>query len=164
MLICRYTIFHVLLTFHKQTARRKMHFKTMFADTPTPPQPIHTRWGTWLDAAIYYATHIEKIAQFLDQCDPEEAQSIENAQNAISKPNIKKDLAFIKCDFECLSTTITNIQSRGALLADTIKMFDSIRSNLKSISKHKEFLNKMDLVEKKNRIGYFLKYRTSVEW
>jgi hypothetical protein len=26
---------------------------------PLPPQPVLTRWGTWLDAAMYYADNFE---------------------------------------------------------------------------------------------------------
>lgn len=122
----------------------------MFPDTPVPPQPIHTRWGTWIEAAMYYATHFTKIEDFLNDCDPEEAQSIPNAQAAIAKPNMKKDLAFIKCNFECLSVTITKIQAKGALLAETIDTFDSVRPRLERISKRTEFLKKFDDVANKN--------------
>lgn len=122
----------------------------MFPGIPAPPQPIHTRWGTWIDAAIYYATYFEQIKDFLDQCDAEEAQSIVNAQKAISKPNIKKDLAFIKANFECLSVAITKIQAKGGLLADTIEIFDSIRPKLNSILKRPEFRKKFDSVANKN--------------
>lgn len=127
-----------------------MQFKSMFPDIPTPPQPIHTRWGTWIDAAIYYATYFEQINQFLDGCDPEEAQSIKNAQDVIVKPNIKKDLAFIKTNFSCLSATIIKIQARGALLQDSIELFDSLQPELQRISKRNEFVKKLDNVTDKN--------------
>lgn len=136
--------------FDKQTPRRKQQFKTMFPETPTPPQPIPTRWGTWIDAAVYYATYFGQIKDFLDHCDPEEAQSIENAQNVIAKPNIKKDLAFIKANFDCLTVAVTKIQTNDALLEDAINIFDSIRPKLQSISKRPEFLKKFDSVAHKN--------------
>jgi hypothetical protein len=35
---------------------RKMHFNPVAPGVPLPPEPVVTRWGTWTDAAIYYAT------------------------------------------------------------------------------------------------------------
>lgn len=122
----------------------------MFPDTSIPPQPIHTRWGTWLDAAIYYATHFKQIEDFLNQSDAEEAQSIANARMTIAKANIKKDLGFIKANFECLSIAVTKIQTNGGLLVDAINIFDSIRPKLQSISKRPEFREKFDAVANKN--------------
>lgn len=123
----------------------------MFPETPTPPQPIHTRWGTWIDAAIYYADHFDEINRFLSQCDAEEAESIKSAQIVIAKPNIKKDLAFIKCNFACLSVAITKIQARNAPINEVIDIFFSIRSKLANISKRPEFLKKFDNVAIKNK-------------
>lgn len=125
-------------------------FRRMFPNIPTPPQPIHTRWGTWIDAAIYYATHFKEIKQFLDASDPEEAESIVKAQSAISKPNIKKDLAFVKSNFACLSAAIVKIQARGTPLDKAIETFDLLRSELLRLSKRKEFVTKFNDVSKKN--------------
>lgn len=122
----------------------------MFPDTPAQPQPIHTRWSTWIDAAIYFATHFEKILQFLNECDPDEAECIGDAQKAICKPSIKKDLAFIKSNFAFLSAAIIKLQARGALFCDAIDIFDAVRLNLEALSKRKEFITKFNKVCTKN--------------
>jgi hypothetical protein len=36
---------------------RVQKFKDKAPTLPLPPQPIVTRWGTWLDAANYYCTN-----------------------------------------------------------------------------------------------------------
>ena len=86
----------------------------------------------------------------MDQSDADEAESIANAQKAIAKSNIKKDLAFIKSNFAVLSTTITKLQARGAALCDAIGTFDSVQPKLQALSKRKEFVTKFDKVAKKN--------------
>lgn len=79
------------------------------------------------------ASQISQVTQYLhtvkhlEQCDAEEAQSIENVQKSIAKPNIKTDLGFIRANFECLSLAITKIETKGFLLVDAIYIFDSIR-------------------------------------
>lgn len=39
---------------------RVKSLKEIYPDLPQPPQPVITRWGTWLKAA-YYAQYFEKI-------------------------------------------------------------------------------------------------------
>ncbi|KAE9543713.1 hypothetical protein AGLY_002109 [Aphis glycines] len=48
-------------------------FKTMAPGIPLPPQPIVTRWGTWLTAALYYCEHFPIIQAIINQFDKEDA-------------------------------------------------------------------------------------------
>ena len=41
----------------KKAPSRVQKFRTIAPDVPLPPQPILTRWGTWLEAALYYSEH-----------------------------------------------------------------------------------------------------------
>lgn len=66
----------------------------MFPNTPLPPQPIVTRWGSWIEAAIYFAIFFDKIEKNL--ADPEDAKCICKAQGAVKLTNLKQDIAFIK--------------------------------------------------------------------
>lgn len=36
-------------------------FKEQLPNSPLPPKPILTRWGTWIQAAVYYADHLDQI-------------------------------------------------------------------------------------------------------
>lgn len=40
---------------------RILLFKDMLPDVPLPPEPVLTRWGTWVEAAIYYAEHLSDV-------------------------------------------------------------------------------------------------------
>lgn len=122
----------------------------MFPDTPIPPQPIVTRWGTWIEAAIYLAEHFEKIESFLNELNPDDAKSIAKAQAAIKDSNIKSELAFIKCHFACISAAITKLETNGVRLGDAIRTFTSVRMSLQAIPKRKGFLQKFDYVHNKN--------------
>jgi hypothetical protein len=42
-------------------AKRTKVYKEMMENIPLPPQPILTRWGTWIEAALFYAEHIGKF-------------------------------------------------------------------------------------------------------
>lgn len=40
---------------------RVQTYRRIFKNTPLPPEPILTRCGTWIEAALFYAEHLEKI-------------------------------------------------------------------------------------------------------
>ena len=37
-----------------------------FNEIDTPPQPVLTRWGTWLNAAEYYAKNLVKVREIVN--------------------------------------------------------------------------------------------------
>jgi len=43
---------------------------------PLPPEPIITRWGTWLDAALFYANNFEKFKNVIESLT-DDALSVE---------------------------------------------------------------------------------------
>ncbi|XP_018496282.1 uncharacterized protein LOC108864671, partial [Galendromus occidentalis] len=59
-----------------KSASRVTKFREMVPNVPLPPQPVLTRWGTWVNAAIYYAQHFEAVASVVNALDPTEAASI----------------------------------------------------------------------------------------
>lgn len=70
-------------------------FKDLEPDLALPPQPIITRWGTWLNAVNYYATNFEKIVRIFDALDDEEAALIKISKSLLRDNTIKSDLIFI---------------------------------------------------------------------
>jgi hypothetical protein len=43
--------------------------KSIPPDIPLPPQPILTRWGTWIDVILYYCKHFKIIKNIIDMLD-----------------------------------------------------------------------------------------------
>ena len=58
---------------------RVLKFKEMCPSLLLPPKPIITRWGTWLNAALYYAENLHVIKDFINSLDPNESFSIKVA-------------------------------------------------------------------------------------
>jgi hypothetical protein len=44
---------------------RVHRFRELQPDIPLVPKPVLTRWGTWIDAAIYYWQHFQAIKAVL---------------------------------------------------------------------------------------------------
>lgn len=132
--------------------RRKLLFQTMFSGIPLPPRPVITRWGTWIQAAIYFADNFEKFEEFFNELDQnDDAKCVLEARAAIRIKTIKADLAFIKSSFGCLPIAITQLEAKGVSLDTAISNFESVRDNLLAIPRRKEFIDKFEYVYAKNK-------------
>ncbi|KAF6199647.1 hypothetical protein GE061_005945 [Apolygus lucorum] len=81
-------------------------FRTMLPNTPLPPEPIITRWGTWLEAGQYYAENVSAIRCVFDSLDTNEAQAIRKAKEALAASELETHLHYISDNFGSLPSTI----------------------------------------------------------
>ncbi|CAG9795134.1 unnamed protein product [Diatraea saccharalis] len=106
--------------------------KEMCPDLPLPPAPVITRWGTWLDAAFYYAKHFDEIKSVLSVLNSQEAKSIENALKKFNNNyNIKDDLSRIYEHFSIIPTALTSLQKPDLSLMESFEIFDAVRLALR---------------------------------
>lgn len=55
---------------------RVQAFRVQYPEVPLPPEPIITRWCTWLEACQYHSKYFHIFESFLPGLDPEDAESI----------------------------------------------------------------------------------------
>ncbi|XP_003744201.1 uncharacterized protein LOC100902024 [Galendromus occidentalis] len=68
-------------------------FRSMLGGIPLPPQPVVTRWGTWINAALYYGEHFEPLKNFVrSHLDSEDSTAIGEAQHLFGLESIRNDL------------------------------------------------------------------------
>ena len=73
-----------------------------FNEVGTPPQPVLTRWGTWLNAAEYYAKNLVKVREIVNAFEGDGILVSVNAKAAVNNPNVAKLLAEIHRDYQVL--------------------------------------------------------------
>lgn len=116
-----------LIASTKKVFCKAPHRVQIFKDTtqiPLPPEPILTRWGTWIHAAEYYAQNFETIKTVLNKFDKNDAICIENAQKSIAGKGIREDLLFILCNFVCLAKAITKLETQGSSIQDCLELIN----------------------------------------
>jgi len=59
-------------------------------DVPLPPSPTITRWGTWLEVAIYYCEYFKLILNVVQQLSAKDAIFIEKVRKNNVEENILK--------------------------------------------------------------------------
>lgn len=111
--------------------------------------PVVTRWGTWIEAAIYYADNYDNIVTIVNSFDPKDAASIKVAQLVVTQPSIKTDLPYIKANFSCIPIAQTQLQTSGAPLTDAIQKFEAVGASLRGICMQ-EFSDTFNYVATKN--------------
>jgi len=77
-------------------------FRKVLPNISLPPQPIITRWGTWINAAIYYCENIQNIRNIIEQFDTDNAVSILQAKEVLSEKSLDSSLIYIKSIFKLL--------------------------------------------------------------
>ena len=85
-------------------------FKQVAPSLSLPPEPIITRWGTWLNAVNYYSNNFDIIKNIINSFDSNEAAAIRKSKQLINDSNVKENLVYISTNFMNLSETINKLE------------------------------------------------------
>lgn len=94
--------------------------KQNYPELCLPPQPVITRWGTWLEAAQYYCDNFNEIKDVVSKLDPDSAKPIQIATYLMDKHGLKNDLAYISSNAVFLALTITKLEAQNISLVDSV--------------------------------------------
>ncbi|CAI6344410.1 unnamed protein product [Macrosiphum euphorbiae] len=83
-------------------------YKEILPDTPLPPEPVLTRWGTWLEAAIFNCDNFPGLKKVIEELSGQNSpsQSILKCKTVFDLETVENDLIFIKTHFLVLVTSI----------------------------------------------------------
>lgn len=105
-------------------------FKDEAPELSLPPEPIITRWGTWLTAAIYYCDSYKTIKKIVQKFDPKDALSIKTAQEVMGERTVEANLVFIKSNFSFLSSALTSLEEKGKPLSNSVAIINTVSEKL----------------------------------
>lgn len=104
-------------------------FKDAAPSLPLPPQPALTRWGTWIEAAVYYCNNYDTVKTIMNSLDPAESSSVKIMQDLFSCSTMKADLAYLNFGF--LPRKITQLEASGSELSDALNIVKYTEQELK---------------------------------
>ena len=87
-------------------------FSQILPDIPLPPEPVITRWGTWINAANYYFVHFENVKRVIDRLDSKESVVIANAQEAVTDATVYESLREIQSFYSRIPLAIQQLERR----------------------------------------------------
>lgn len=127
-------------------------FKEMMPGVPLPPEPILTRWGTWISAALYYTEHGQKIQKVIETFDEKDNGAIQKAKLALQNPLTWTQLNFIKAHFHSLPKIIESLEIQGASLQSAVGIIQNLQTDALQWPgpKGKDALKKLEAVLRRN--------------
>ncbi|CAH1988080.1 unnamed protein product [Acanthoscelides obtectus] len=96
-------------------------YKEMAPGLSLPPEPVITRWGTWLNAALFYADNFVKIKDIFLSLD---ADSI--ALRSCKESILGGHLVFIKAHFFMLAKAIMELETTQLSLNDSFRIIEKV--------------------------------------
>lgn len=112
--------------FLKAPARNNA-YKEKLPNVPLPPEPVVTRWGTWIEAVLFYNEHFEAIKGVVNDFDSAEAMAVRQSKEAFNDSDIKKNIALISTHFSHIPAGIKKLETRGLALTESIQLMNKIR-------------------------------------
>ncbi|XP_060837117.1 uncharacterized protein LOC132919483 [Rhopalosiphum padi] len=110
-------------------------YKELLPDIPLPPEPVLTRWGTWLEAAVFNCDHFQGLKKVIEELSKQKSpsQSILKCKSVLELKTVENELIFIKTHFLMLITAIKNLEKSNVTLVDSINLIESTIVKLQQI-------------------------------
>jgi hypothetical protein len=132
---------------------RVQHFKRALPNVSLPPEPVLTRWGTWLDAVVYYANNFHDFKEIVLDFTDTTTKAITDCKDVMQE--LQNNLVFIKANYNFVSKTIEHLEKQQ-LLTESIKIIEKFKERILSVP------GKIGKIfKKKNRGNIFKKRRFS---
>ncbi|KAJ8915555.1 hypothetical protein NQ315_012439 [Exocentrus adspersus] len=107
-------------------------YKEKFPGVSLPPEPVITRWGTWIKAAIFYADHFDLIKELILEIQ-DNSQCVIDSQKLLNITAVAKDLVFIKTNFGFIPDIILSLENRYLSLRDSVNLVNTFSDKCKKV-------------------------------
>ena len=84
-------------------------YRQILPNISLPPEPVITRWGTWINAALFYGEHFDDVKEVVAQLDPHDASCIAAAQRDFDNNSVFQNITMIKAHFKTIPMVIEKL-------------------------------------------------------
>ena len=95
------------------------------AGLPAPPQPVLTRWATWLEASFYYAENFQIIKNIVDNFE-DGGKLVERAKEAIAEPAVFVELRQIYGNYRDIAILIKGITNSSNTIVAALEAIQNL--------------------------------------
>ena len=83
----------------------------LFEAIGKPPQPIITRWASWLRAAFYYADYLSAVRDIVYGFEGS-GVLVERAKESVRPEGLSRDLMKIKLEYNALASLVSKMEEK----------------------------------------------------
>ena len=98
----------VIATVKAATVKNRTR-KSLFNEIGAPPVPVVTRWGSWIEAALYYAKNLPAVSDIFKNIDGG-GVLVNEVKKALESPGLISNLKRISMQYGCLATTAIEME------------------------------------------------------
>jgi hypothetical protein len=120
---------------------------------PLPPEPVLTRWGTWLKAVDFISTNYNGIKEVISDFSCDSSIAIKKCVNLFRDPLLKNQLAYIQSNFVCIADAITNLETKRDSLHKSISIVNGTKEKISKLEGSVNVKNKFCSIIEKN-VGF----------
>lgn len=111
---------------------RVQFYKANLPGVPLPPEPVVTRWGTWIRAAIFYADNFQKLKDLISQMS-DDSQCIQKCKEIFQNVKVEQQLIYIKCNYVFLADSILQLEESCKSLTESMGIIETCVQHCKQI-------------------------------
>lgn len=133
---------------------RIQFYREKLPGVPLPPQPVITRWGTWLDATVFYANNYDTLKEII--CDiTDSSEAVIKSQELFKDKKLQLQLVFIKVNYSFVSKTLLQLEASSVSLMDSVDLVETFYTNCKNVKGEigRKILQKFESVIE-NNLGF----------
>uniref|UniRef100_A0A915EKM7 DUF659 domain-containing protein n=1 Tax=Ditylenchus dipsaci TaxID=166011 RepID=A0A915EKM7_9BILA len=108
-------------------------YKDVCGNLPLPPEPILTRWGTWIKAALFYSGNFQQVKSVVERLNPGDAVAIQCSIKAFNRVDIAQKLAYIQSNFALIPDAITKLEKSGMPLIESLNILSQLKIALSTV-------------------------------
>lgn len=131
---------------------RVQFYKENLPGTPLPPEPVVTRWGTWIRAAVFYAEHFQKLKEIVSQFE-DDSQCIKKCKEIFQNSKVEQQLIYIKCNYSFVAESILKLEKASSSLLESMGIVEKCINNCKQVRGEvgKAVMSKLEGIIEKNK-------------
>lgn len=107
-------------------------FQELCPGVKLPPKPVITRWGTWLEAATYYADNFTAFQRVIVELDSE-SEAIRKAKALVPNSQLVSQLGKIKSYYSFIPHEILLFEKQGIPLIESLQHLQEVVDKLKKV-------------------------------
>lgn len=109
--------------------RRVALFNLRAPDIALPPEPIVTRWGSWIKAAMYYSLNFIQVHGIIEEL-VQDAAVVQHAQEAFRQPELHEEFRTIAANYQCLVDGIERLEKKNITLHAALEIVREVSERI----------------------------------
>lgn len=108
-------------------------YRDALPNVPLPPEPVLTRWGTWIQAVEFYNENFDAVKSVVTSFPAESGAAVRESQNAFNEPGVECSLSYIVSNFGWIAKSIKKLETPGLSLKESMNIIEDAEMKLNTV-------------------------------